>query len=275
MNLANKTFKNTQSGKNITVIDSLGDFAILKNGGKLNISDLLDSNKYVEDIDPNTFLNSHYDRFRDLAEQIVNTPVVENSLNISSDSAVIISSVEEEKDELAKKYGINNESVINSVSRQNEAFEKILNPQSNNEKITKVDTKDIPIKPQFMQDPIYQIFKNTKKSVDLNFSIQIEDKIPRLDFIEMMEDSYETSIIEFLSKEFTNKILSNPSLIEEQISYKIREMVFGPLTKASTESKDMSLESETTLPEVIKKKRNSNIRKKQSEKESTELNKNN
>lgn len=269
MSLANKTFKNVRSGQDITVIDQLGDFVILTNGGKVNITDLMDSNKYIESIDPNTFFSSHYDQFKDLADKIVNTPVNKdvieitppsyNNYNVSNEPAVFVSSQEDEMEELARKYQINN--VSQTVSKQNEAFERILNPIKE-EPITRKEVKVefIEEKIQKMEDPIYHIFKNTKKSVDFKFSIEIDGKIPRLDFIEMMEDSYETSIIEFLSKEFTNKILSNPSIIEEQISNKIREMVFNsnkeiniklePTVKNETEQ---IIESE--IKEPIKQKR--------------------
>jgi hypothetical protein len=238
MSLANKTFKNLVSGQDITIIDQLGDFAILTNGGKVNVTDLMDSNKYIESINPNTFLSSHYDSFKDLAEKIVNTPVnkdvievtpVNNNYNVSNESAVIISSLEDEKEELARKYGFPSNSVTDTVNKQNEAFDRILNPikeEPIRKEYNQPQSQSNEIK-QNMEDPIYHIFKNTKKSVEFEFTIKVDGKIPRLDFIEMMEDSYETSIIEFLSKEFTNKILQNPSLLEDQIKSKIKEMVYG------------------------------------------------
>jgi hypothetical protein len=50
-----------------------------------------------------------------------------------------------------------------------------------------------------VEDPIITMFKNCKRNKDFKISLDIEDKIPRPDFIEMMEDSYTTSIIEFLA----------------------------------------------------------------------------
>jgi len=71
------------------------------------------------------------------------------------------------------------------------------------------------------------MFKNVKKSVDFKFNVEVSNKIPRLDFIEMMEDSYETSIIEFLANEFTNNILSNPDIIKDSIKERIKQLVYG------------------------------------------------
>ncbi len=42
-----------------------------------------------------------------------------------------------------------------------------------------------------------------------------------------MEDSYNTSIIDFLATEFTDNILKNPHLIEDMIKQKIKEVVYG------------------------------------------------
>ena len=71
------------------------------------------------------------------------------------------------------------------------------------------------------------MFKGVKRSVDFNISLDIKNKIPRLDFIEMMEDSYETSIIDFLADEFTNELLKNPETIKDMIKSRIRYYVYG------------------------------------------------
>jgi hypothetical protein len=226
MNLANKTFRNIQTGQDITIIDSLGDIAILTNGGKLKVSSILDSNLYIEKIDPNSFLSSHHNELQNLADKIIQESEKNESLNktdYNNDSAIIISSLEDEKEELARKYGISNtNNNINNINKQNEAFDRILNPEQRDSKSIKNEQRD-----SNTEDPINHIFKNTKRNVDFKIEFNIDERIPRIDFIEMMEDSYESSIIDFLAKEFTNKIIKNPLLIEEKIKEKIRLMVFG------------------------------------------------
>jgi hypothetical protein len=71
------------------------------------------------------------------------------------------------------------------------------------------------------------MFKNVKRIKDFSISLEIKNRIPRPDFIEMMEDSYNTSIIDFLASEFTQNILSNPQMIEDMIRQKIKEVVYG------------------------------------------------
>ena len=75
-------------------------------------------------------------------------------------------------------------------------------------------------------DPIVQMFRNAKRNTDFKISFTVNNKIPRLDFIEMMEDSYNTSIIDFLAEEFTNELLLNPELIKNKIKDQISSMVY-------------------------------------------------
>jgi len=74
-------------------------------------------------------------------------------------------------------------------------------------------------------DPITQMFKNVKRNTNFNLNIKITGKIPRLDFIEMMEDSYDVSIIEFLADEFTRNILNDPSVIRNKVISEIKSMI--------------------------------------------------
>lgn len=81
------------------------------------------------------------------------------------------------------------------------------------------------IKEEVKEDPITTIFKNVKKNTDFSFSLDISEKIPRLDFLEMMEDSYEVSIIDYLASEFTKKLLTDPTLLKDKIANEIRSLI--------------------------------------------------
>lgn len=80
-------------------------------------------------------------------------------------------------------------------------------------------------KEESKEDPITTIFKNVKKNTDFSFSLDISEKIPRLDFLEMMEDSYEVSIIDYLASEFTKKLLIDPTLVKDKIANEIRNLI--------------------------------------------------
>lgn len=260
MSLAGKSFKNNFTGDIIQVIDSFENIAILQDKQKIDVKLLMDTNKYTEQIDPSSFFNNQ-GSYNILAEKIKTIPdhlmgdeegsiTPQTTLSgefapLSNESAVYMSTEDDEKAELARKYGVTTQD--NALERQNQAFAKLLG-----EDAAPVDTPPVvtttptpaytpppvqrvePVqntKPVEVEDPITTMFKRSKRNVEFKISVEISDKIPRLDFIEMMEDSYEISIIDFLADEFTDKILQNPSLIKESVKSKIKQLVYGAAIK--------------------------------------------
>jgi hypothetical protein len=264
MNVANKTYRNLKTGETIKVIDSLGDIVILDNKNRININDLLDTNKYEEQIDPNSFINNT-SAFSSLTEKIKEIPtdnMVDESVKIDrqdgfspqgNESAVIQSSLEDERAELARKYGVNPDT-SSDVNKQKESFDKILNPDNSSktspiredhtnstssERTTSVsyennNTTPTPNRVE-VEDPIITMFKNAKRNKEFKINIDINDEIPRYDFIEMMEDSYNVSIIDFLASDITNKILENPESIKKTVREEIEKLVYGEVKKKETE----------------------------------------
>jgi hypothetical protein len=187
------------------------------------------------------------------------TTAFDNAVRVpTNESAVIQVNPEDERAALAAKYGVVNPA--ESINKQNEAFAKLLGEdtppdeevqviQVNREEVTQVpslsneeakqnwNNEQIKVVQPVVEDPIIRMFKGVKRSLDFNVSIDIDNKIPRVDFIEMMEDSYETSIIDFLADEFTNNIVSNPQMIKEMIKTKINEVVYGK-TKINSQITD-------------------------------------
>lgn len=170
------------------------------------------------------------------------TAAFDNAVRVpTNESAVIQVNPEDERAALAAKYGVVNPN--ESINKQNEAFAKILGEDDTEEvQVIQVNRDEVPglnnevgkqnwnnqqVQQPVVEDPIIRMFKGVKRSLDFNVSIDIDNKIPRVDFIEMMEDSYETSIIDFLADEFTNNIISNPQMIKEMIKSKINEVVYG------------------------------------------------
>jgi hypothetical protein len=265
MSFANRTFRDNKTGEIVKVIDSFEKIAILENKSKISTDFLSNPDLYTEQIDPLNFFNNQ-GSYNILADKIKNIPTDfikddpgSSGLDISSrisvdgvqptmnESAIIMMSEEDEKAELARKYGVN-PNPIDAASRQNEAFARILGEDAEdelpvikrlpdlipNEPVQRIEVNrdpqpvyQQPVSQPKVEDPIITMFKNVKKSVDFKFNVELSNKIPRLDFIEMMEDSYETSIIEFLANEFTNNILSNPDIIRDSIKERIKQLVYG------------------------------------------------
>jgi hypothetical protein len=251
MSLSNKTFKNNATGEVVRVIDSFENIAVLENKGKAEVSKLLNPDLYTEQIDVSSFFNTQ-GAYNNLAEKIKNIPADkirddgggEVMINIDgnnsfgtkpsmNESAIIITTEEDERAELARKYGATN--TKNDLAKQNEAFNKLLNPDSEDQKFevnrnpVQQPVSQTPQQPvqKLVEDPIITMFKNVKRSKEFSISLDISNKIPRPDFIEMMEDSYNTSIIDFLASEFTDNLLKNPQVIEDMIKQKIKELVYG------------------------------------------------
>ena len=261
-----KKFRDNRTGEVVKVIDAFENIAILENKQKIDVRRLTDTNYFTEEIDPASFFNNQ-GAYNNLAEKIKNIPTdniidedgpvnksngqsvdySDTSYNppLDNNSAVIVSSLDDEREELARKYGINSNNT-QAVVKQNEAFAQILGDENVNElpvqvvkqntvynDVQKVEVRrdeegEVVKRPVAKQeDPIHVMFRNAKKVVEFNLDLRLINKIPRLDFIEMMEDSYEKSIIDFLATEITNDLLKNPDNLKFQVFEKIKEMVYN------------------------------------------------
>lgn len=283
MNLSNKTFRNNRTGETIKVIDSFESIVILENKQKIDIRNLLDTNQYTEQIDPSSFFNNQ-SAYNAIAEKLKSIPtenLVDESLKFGSEvrpaieeSAIIQTTEEDEIAELAKKYGVSTETNEEAVAKQKQAFSKYLDEDSEYSQPVTMVEKGVytqpeellqqfqhPVKRVEVEDPITTMFRNVKRSVEFKVNYQFSDKIPRLDFIEMMEDSYNISIIDFLTDEFTNKILENPSKIRENIKKEIKRLVYekGTVLKKKTVqiTKESNSEKKPEVNEETEIKKNS------------------
>ncbi len=298
INLKDKSFKNNLTGEIVRVLDSFEDIAILEDRSRVdsrhlanpslyteivsrpineNLTSLLSSDTYVEEIKPENFF-SNQGAYNSLADKIKNIPqhlikddptagqavvriedpdgntstAFDNAVN--NESAIIQINPEDERAALAAKYNIVNPA--ESINKQNEAFSSLLGEDTppneevrvtNVEEVQRFDVNPNQYQNEYIQDdPIIKMFKGVKRNLDFNISIDISNRIPRLDFIEMMEDSYETSIIDFLADEFTNNIVRNPENIREIIKSKINELVYDKVKKESV-VKTLAVEDELTI----------------------------
>lgn len=300
-----KKFTDLTTGNVVTVKDIFEDIVILDNSTKIKLNRLSDKNFFDEYIDPNDFfkneslLNSFASKIRQIPENIVNN-IVDDGENINlnnipgstsikpmiNESAILPSDPEIEKEELMRKYNINSNSNISEANKQFEKFQKILSDENETEEVVQrievnrdengvvnrvvnsIKKEDLQImEPPKVEDPIVSMFKNCKRNTDFKISIDIENKIPRPDFIEMMEDSYTTSIIDFLANEFTNNILNDPNIIKEKIVNEINRIVYGEMGDKKIEDNSINKSTLDDIPEIktdntTKKKRVYKSRKK-------------
>ncbi len=296
-----KSFRNNRTDEVIKVIDTFEDIAVLENKQKVSVKSLMDPAQFTEELDPANFFNTQaaYNALAEKIRSIKTDDMIDESVvqsfggtvqPISNESAIIQTSEEEERAELARKYSIQNATPHDAALKQKQAFSKYLDPeeaesinrevesrqitvQNNpqiNPQINQVQQQPRDINPEIYQqpsqvhrveDPVISIFKNVKRTVEFKISLDIDDKIPRLDFIEMMEDSYDISIIDYLASEFTNKIMEDPRLLQKKFRSKIEELVYGKSIKVEEKSKERKLSVSERIERILAQDSQSEIEK--------------
>ena len=248
--LRNKKFIDISTNKPVFVKNQFENIAILEDDQRIDVKKLMDKNYYDDYIDPSTFFSqSNLQVFADKIKSIPNE-TLQKMKDDTSESIVIEYDPEDEKRALEKKakemYSTNSNAAISQIEKfknlidEDEMGELSTNTVVTNEPIKSQPTpiRQHPIQPTQQplmdppQDPMITMFKNIKKNTDFKISIDIDNKIPRPDFIEMMEDSYEVSIIDYLAKEFTKNIISDTSMIENKIKDAIKNIVYKKEEKA-------------------------------------------
>ena len=241
-NVKDKTFTDISTNESFIVVDQFEDIAILDNKNKISVKRLLDPNFYEQKIDPASFFSQqNYQVFADKIKSIPNE-ALETMKDEVSDSIVVDYDPEEERrllEEKARKiYGSPNQAAQEQIEKfkelmveDDEDLNIIEQPVIRNDRfIQPIQVQPVPIQ----EDPMKIMFKNIKKNTDLKITFDISDKIPRPDFIEMMEESYEISLIDYLSDEFTKKILENPNFIKDRIREEINNIVYGKKEKTKS-----------------------------------------
>jgi hypothetical protein len=249
-----KKFKDLVNNRVVEVTDQFEDIVILDNKSKIKVNQLLDKRMFEEFVDPNSFLRNE-SLLNTFAQQIKQLPLddwknrIPEEVDIRDDgltpttqeSAVLPYDPEVEKQELLRKAQLmyQNNTPQSLVRKQMDSMRDILVEEDDDEiyqppinttpqnfkhrtdnviqQETKIETK---------MDPILEMFKNVKRNTNFRIEFTVENKIPRIDFIEMMEDSYNTSIIDFLAQEFTDEIIRDPDLIKDKIKKKLTDLVY-------------------------------------------------
>jgi hypothetical protein len=242
--LKNKKFQDITTGKVVTVTDQFEDVAILEGKQRINVMRLMDKNSYSEFIDPESFFSqaNTLQALADKIRSISNEDLSRIDEPRANESLIIHDDPEEEKRRILEKYSAAPTQIRPTGLEQfmeDDPDIIVVNPLQHTEPAsvpgaaTQVRAQEAPERPRQapvpapeQEDPMVRIFRGAKRKADLKVSIGFETKIPRPDFIEMMEDSYETSIIDYLAQEFTDQILSDPSFIRDRIREEIVALVY-------------------------------------------------
>jgi hypothetical protein len=81
--------------------------------------------------------------------------------------------------------------------------------------------------PPVQENPEEALFKKLKRNTKAVFELKVEEMVPTTDFIRMMNDNFEMSIIDFLSKQAVDKLLRDPEKLRKQIKDQLETTVYG------------------------------------------------
>lgn len=234
-----KQFQSLKTQEVVKIDQMFENIAILDNGERVSVQRLLDKNYFEEFIDPKAFLSQSavdiiankiksipdevLSRLPDAKESEVRISGLEGFGNVSSESAVILSDPEEEKRLLLQKYAnvpprptpppIPNRSLQDLLDDEPFEASRFQTPRH----IPKQESAPEPPK----ESPQMLMFKGVKRTHPIIFNVKLDTHIPRLDFIDMMEESYEYSIIDWLSEEITEQIFQDRERIKSEIKDQI------------------------------------------------------
>jgi len=193
MELKDKTFDINNTHKKVVNTDE--NFAYFADGARIKKEVLI--TKYEEVMDPNAFFNTT-SGLEGLAKDI-------NKI----DSNAITENITPHP----------------NVNNLDTGTTQIINNNQKEEtpEITRIDNSGL--KPAPPQNENF--FSKIKRNNVINIDFSVEEKFPELEFVRMMNDNYETSIIEHFAREIVEKMIFDPEILLESIKNSITEIVYG------------------------------------------------
>lgn len=233
---------------------------INENNSSTNLIDMFDNNKryqnlasqIAEGLNSGKIDMSKAPEVGGAVAKVIDNVIVDNRSTVNSN----INADQDEMNALMEKArSMSSGNVVHKVQQQNEMLAKYADEADIDQSIVhrldntvyKVESEQpqqvnqIESKLVF-EDPAVAIFKGVKRGQKFSILVKIDDMIPTKEFMKMMEDNYDTSIIDFLASDMYKKIMSDPIVIKKQIADKLREMVYPkkktkPTAKKATPKK--------------------------------------
>ena len=163
-------------------------------------------------------VESHNDNLRNLGVEVKEevTPVTQRYQQPSQPQ-----SEEARKQELLEKYGVQEQPKPNN---NDNGLEKYVEP-SVEVNGTKMKEQSRSIHQPKEDNPVHKMFDKAKKVHPIKVNLKINEKIPEKSIIKMMEENFDESAIEYYTKDIYNKLMSDPSIIEDQVRDAIKKYV--------------------------------------------------
>jgi hypothetical protein len=202
-------------------------------------------------IDPNSFFNQRYSIAQEAEGQYPAQRQFE-SYNVDNTGATTHFDEEAEKEEILRRNRHLMEQRDIQVAKQANNFKGGIVGKILEEEGIKIENVMVPPSPELYQeqiargtsavqinsvmnnnnvtsnsfmDPMIALFKRTKMNTDFKINLDINNKIPNINYIKMMEESCDISIIEYLATEFTENLLKNPNQIKDKIVDELRKLI--------------------------------------------------
>lgn len=193
--------------------------------GNVSVKKYLLGTKYEEYLDPAEFFNRGQNSLTQMAEQIkkYDGPVNESAhagTSVNMQNVYTKSAVDDKIVHPVEKHNAHQPNVQNQHQHYN-FDDKPQNVQHNQ------SVNQPHIHQPVQENPEEALFKKLKRSLKMEFDLKVQEMVPTVEFIKMMNDNFETSIIDFLSNQIVNKLLSDPLSLRKQIKDQMETTVYG------------------------------------------------
>jgi hypothetical protein len=227
---------------NINILDNNSRYERMINGSGISVGDeghqigrgapVMGGNRPVtpySEVGMVGVVESHNDNLRSIGKE-VQEEVVPVTQRYQPPSKA--QTEEARKAELLEKYGHTPQP--EKPSKLNEFVDKIegrtpakeTEVEVNNvkqEQVSKQYFEPEPTQPE--ENPVHKMFDAAKKVHSIKVNLKIDEKIPDKSVIKMMEENFDESAIEYYAKDIYNKLMSDPSIIEDQVKDAITKYV--------------------------------------------------
>lgn len=217
--------------------------------GNVSVKKYLLGTKYEEYLDPAEFFNKSQSSLSQMAEQIkkYDGPVNESAHTGTSVNVQNVYTKSVVDDKVVHPVEKHNSHQVNTQSQhQHYNFDnpQPQHQQNHNQPVNHYEHQ----RPQVQENPEEALFKKLKRSLKMEFDLKVQEMVPTVEFIKMMNDNFETSIIDYLSNQIISKLLSDPQSLRKQIKDQMETTVYGAPREIEIEEEE---ETEQVTVSVI------------------------
>lgn len=100
----------------------------------------------------------------------------------------------------------------------------------------------------------FPLLKQMKRSKKIKLVLNIDESIPKPDFIKMMDENFDSGVIDYLVTDIVSKLLKTPQLIEKQVRETLEEIVYGKKKVVKTPRQKRTIKSDAASKKNVVKK---------------------